>query len=416
MTSRVEDRNCWRLISRKLLRAATAALGFAVVLIAGAIAIPSAQAQSFRALYSFKGGTDGAGAYGGLIRDAAGNLYGTTSGNAPGASGTVFMLDRMTRKEMPLYDFTGGTDGGFPQAGLLMGASGNLYGTTVFGGDLSCGGCGTVFRVDPTTGKETVLYAFTGGADGSEPICTLVRDRAGDLYGTTAGGGSSASCANPSGCGTVFKLDTTGKETVLYSFCGGADGGYPQAGLIRDAAGNLYGTALVGAYLAGVVFMVDPSGAETVLYSFTGGTDGGYPLAALIRDSAGNLYGTTNGGGASNQGTVFKVDPTGKETVLYSFTGGTDGANPGAGLVRDSAGNLYGTAGGGASNQGTVFKLDTTGAESVLYSFTGGTDGGNPAAGLLPGPDGRLYGTTLYGGDLSCGFGIGCGVVFGIKP
>jgi uncharacterized repeat protein (TIGR03803 family) len=370
MTGKVQHRSYGRLISGIRLQAAGAALGLAMVVVPGLVTTPSAQAQTLRVLYSFKGGTDGSGPWGGLIRDAAGNFYGTTSGNAPNSSGTVFILDRTTGKETPLYDFTGQTDGGFSQASLLMDAThnllGTLYGTTVFGGDLSCGGCGTVFSVDRWTGKETVLHAFTGGTDGSEPICTLVEDARGNLYGTTAGGGNSASCAIPPGCGTVFKLDTTGKETVLYSFNGGTDGGLPQAGVIRDEAGNLYGTALIGAYSAGV---------------------------------------------------VFKLDTAGTETVLYSFTGGTDGANPAAGLVRDAAGNLYGTTeSGGAANAGTVFKLDTTGTETVLHTFTGGMDGANPYAGLLQGAAGSLYGTALYGGDLSCGFGIGCGVVFGIKP
>ena len=417
MTSSVPDPGCWRSTSEKILRLPTAVLGLAAVLVGGALAMPPAQAQTFGVLYTFKGGTDGSAPYGGLIRDAAGNFYGTASGAAPSSSATVFALSGTTGKEMPLYDFTGGTDGNFPQAGLLPGGNGIFYGTTVFGGDLSCGGCGTVFEVDKTTGKETVLHAFTGGADGAEPICALLRDPAGNLYGTTAGGGSNASCAIPGGCGTVFKLDASGKETVLYSFSGGADGGFPQAGVIRDAKGNLYGTALTGAHLAGVVFKLDSAGTESVLYAFTGGTDGGYPYAAVIRDAAGNLYGTTNGGGAFSQGTVFKLDPSGGESVLYSFAGGTDGANPSASVIEGAAGNLYGTTEyGGSFNAGTVFKIDTTNTETVLHTFTGGKDGGNPYAGLLAGSDGSLYGTARNGGDLSCGPPVGCGVVFGIKP
>ena len=163
----------------------------------------------------------------------------------------------------------------------------------------------------------------------------------------------------------------------------------PYGGLIRDSKGNLYGTTNGGgASGAGVVFKVDTSGNETVLYSFTGGADGGYPLAGVIRDSAGNLYGTTNGGGASGAGVVFKVDTSGNETVLYSFTGGADGGFPlWVVLARDSAGNLYGTtAGGGASGAGVVFKVDTSGNETVLYSFTGGADGGNPVRRRDPWP------------------------------
>jgi uncharacterized repeat protein (TIGR03803 family) len=167
---------------------------------------------------------------------------------------------------------------------------------------------------------------------------------------------------------------------VLYSFTGGADGGNPYGGVVRDSAGNLYGvTGRWRGIGVGVVFKVDTSGHETVLYTFTGGADGAYPNG-VIRDSAGNLYGTTtNGGGASGAGVVFKVDTSGHETVLYSFTGGNDGGNSSAGVIRDSQGNLYGTtSGGGASGAGVVFKVDTSGHETVLYSFTGGADGATP--------------------------------------
>jgi uncharacterized repeat protein (TIGR03803 family) len=203
----------------------------------------------------------------------------------------------------------------------------------------------------------TVLHRFTG-ADGRIPseYGHLIEDPAGNFYGTTVSGGAS-------NWGVVFKLDTTGTETVLHSFTGSADGGYPLAGLIRDSAGNLYGTTQsAGIGLAGVVFKVDTAGTETVLYAFTGGADGAYPLGGLVRDSAGNLYGTASGGGASSQGAVFKVDTTGTETVLYSFTGGEDGGYPLAGLTQDSAGNLYGTTSYGGSGRvtsgdGVVFML-----------------------------------------------------------
>jgi uncharacterized repeat protein (TIGR03803 family) len=183
-------------------------------------------------------------------------------------------------------------------------------------------------------------------------------------------------------------------------------------GLIRDSAGNLYGTTNGGgASGAGVVFQIDPSGNETVLYNFTGGADGGFPFGGLIRDSAGNLYGTTNGGGASGAGVVFKVDRAGNETMLYSFTGGPDGGYPlWVVLARDSAGNLYGTtSGGGASGNGVVFKLDPSGNETVLHSFTGGADGSSPFAGVVLGSNGNLYGTTPFGGQTNAG------IVFEIK-
>src|SRR5271157_4610665 len=272
-----------------------------------------------------------------------------------------------------LYTFTGSPDGAVSDGGLVRDAQGNLYGTTSQGGDPACtNGCGTVFKVN-TTGNETVLYSFTGGADGAYPGAGLLRDAQGNLYGTTGQGGALA-CNAPNGCGTVFKVDTTGKETVLYSFTGGADGSTPEAGLLPDAQGNLYGTTSQGGDPActngcGTVFKVDTTGKETVLYSFTGLPDGASPTAGLVQDAQGNLYGTTSQGGdpacTNGCGTVFKVDTKGKKTVLYSFTGGADGAIPYAGLARDAPGNLYGTAqrGGnlactGPTNGcGTVFKL-----------------------------------------------------------
>jgi uncharacterized repeat protein (TIGR03803 family) len=229
----------------------------------------------------------------------------------------------------------------------------------------------------------TLLYTFTGGADGGDPIGGLIMDAQGNLYGTTAEGGNLA-CLQ--GCGTVFKLDTRGNETVLYSFIGtGGDGYFPSATLVQDVQGNLYGTTQVGgAYGYGTVFKVNPSGSETVLYSFSGAGDGGDPnFAGLVTDNQGNLYGTTYFGGTYGYGTVFKLDSTDVETVLSSFTGvGGDGAGPSGGLVRDAQGNLYGTtesggANGGTFGYGTVFKVDTTGKETVLHSFNG-NDGYQP--------------------------------------
>ncbi|MGA8493494.1 MAG: choice-of-anchor tandem repeat GloVer-containing protein [Terriglobales bacterium] len=383
------------------LRAVSAALALAVVLVPAVVVVvlaaPSAQAQTYSVLYSFKG-YHGKNPYAGLIQDKKGNLYGTTSVGGAYNLGTVFEL-KTTGKEKVLYSFTSRATGTNPWAGLVRDSDGNLYGTTKHGGTYNYG---VVFKLD-TTGAETVLHSFTG-KDGAEPQGGLVRDSAGNLYGTTLFGGG--------GGGVVFKLDTTGAETVLYSFLGGADGGNPPAGLVRDSAGNLYGTTTWGGtYWVGVVFKVDTTGAETVLHSFTGGADGGEPYAGLVRDSAGNLYGTTYYGGASGAyGAVFKLDTTGAETVLYSFTGGADGGQPLAGLVRDSAGNLYGTTReGGAYSNGVVFKLDTTGVETVLYSFEGGA-GGFPEAGLLRDSAGNLYGTTQAGGAYNHG------LVFKITP
>jgi uncharacterized repeat protein (TIGR03803 family) len=215
------------------------------------------------------------------------------------------------------------------------------------------------------------------------------------------------------GAGVVYKLDTTGHETVLYTFKGGADGGYPYAGVIRDSAGNLYGTTYGGGTASwGVVYKLDTTGQETVLYSFTGGADGGEPMAGVIGDSAGNLYGTTNyGGGTATAGVVYKLDTTGHETALYTFSGGADGGWPWAGVIRDSGGNIYGTTFlGGTANEGVVYKLDITGQETVLHSFTGGADGGSPRAGVIRDPAGNLYGTASNGGKRSTG------VVFKLTP
>jgi uncharacterized repeat protein (TIGR03803 family) len=248
-----------------------------------------------------------------------------------------------------------------------------------------------VFKVD-TFGNETVLYSFTGGADGSSPN-TVIRDSKGNLYGTTNYGGAS-------GVGVVFKVDTSGHETVLYTFTGGNDGAYPNPNVTLDSVGNFYGTTNNGGTAGvGVVFKVDTSGHETVLYTFTGGNDGGNPNG-VMRDSAGNLYGTTSNGGASGAGVVFKVDTSGNETVLYTFTGGADGGYSDAGVIRDSAGNFYGTTNnGGTAGLGVVFKVDTSGNETVLHTFTRGLEGDQPdLAGVILDSVGNLYGTAAFGG------------------
>lgn len=382
-----------------------------VALVLGAaVAMPLAtpsltQGQTFSSLYEFKSGDPGVAPNAGLVLDAHGNLYGTTYQDGAHAGGTVYKLSP-TGKQTVLYSFTGlKGDGEDPYIGsLARDAEGNLYGTTGFGGiyDQSCSlGCGIVYKVDET-GEETVLHRFQGnGVDGFSPASGVVRDLLGNLYGTTESGGAF-------GAGTVYKVDVSGKETILYSFTGGADGGIPLAGLTLDSKGNLYGTATFGGTdFAGVVFQVDPSGTETVMYSFTGGTDGSAPSAGLVLDFAGNLYGTTFGGGANGLGTVFEVTPSGVETVLYSFTGGVDGLNPQyASLVRDAAGNLYGTtAGGGAHSVGIVFKVDPQGVETVLHAFNH-ADGQLPNGTLALDSKGNLYGTTVYGGA------YGGGVVF----
>ncbi len=405
-------------------REANGLLTLAIVLLLGYAASGSAQAQSFISLYSFTGGTDGANPAAALVRDAKGNLYGTTSlGGNPGCysnygCGTVFKLDS-TGHETTLYSFTGGADGANPFGGLVR-LHGDLFGTTAKGGTTNNG---TVFKIDipgKESGTETVVHSFVmaGGIDGATPDTGgLLRDKQGNLYGTTIDGGSF-------NFGTVFKIDTAGTESVLYSFAGAnGDGSTPDSRLVRDKQGNLYGTTLWGgAHSSGTVYMIDTTGQETVLYSFSGaGGDGSYPLGGLVRDAKGNLYGTTSFGGAYGFGTVYKLDVARKETVLYSFAGGTDGAVPRAGLLRIH-GNLYGTTnrggdptcpGGGC---GTVFKLDPAGNETLLHVFTL-TDGGYPASGLVRDKLGNLYGTTVGGGNSGCQPGMGgCGTIFQVTP
>jgi uncharacterized repeat protein (TIGR03803 family) len=242
------------------------------------------------------------------VRDAAGNLYGTTcSGGDPGG-GTVYKVD-ITGKQTVLYGL-GGKDGACPYASLMRDTVGNLYGATF--------APGVVFRLDEN-GKFTVLHTFTGGTGGERPTyIRLVRDAAGNLYGTTSRGGIYLDDCRPrGGCGVVFKLDKSGQETVLYSFTGKADGAGPEAGLLRDAAGNLYGTTSSGGATGGncgttgcgVVFKLDTNGQETVLHTFTGGADGAGPHSSLVRDAEGNFYGTAEGGGDYGCGVVFKLTP-----------------------------------------------------------------------------------------------------------
>jgi uncharacterized repeat protein (TIGR03803 family) len=377
--------------------------------------LDGAQAK-FSVLYDFKGGRDGSESRSGLLMDDAGNLYGTTRhGGAKGCGGcgTVFKI-APDGTEQVLYAFSGGSDGGYPEAvNLIADKSGNLYGTTSSGGDEGCG-CGTVFKLAPD-GTETVLYAFTGGTDGSGPYAGLIADQAGNLYGTTAGGGGTG-CGG-SGCGTVFRLAPDGTETVLYAFQGGkTDGSSPESPLIMDKQGDLYGTTNTGGGTGcnnlgcGTVFKLTPGGVETLLHAFKGGMDGANDsfddFAGLIADSDGNLYGTTyaGGGGAacgsSGCGTVFRVAPNGTEKVLYAFQSGTDGGGPYAGVVADKAGNLYGAAayGGGTScGCGVVYKLAPDGTLSVLHVFTSGKDGWDSQASLLL-SNGYLYGTAMLGG------------------
>ncbi|MFZ0319908.1 MAG: choice-of-anchor tandem repeat GloVer-containing protein [Candidatus Sulfotelmatobacter sp.] len=369
-----------------------------------------ARAQTFTVLHNFPSMTgDGRQPYGSLVFDPKGNIYGTTySGGTADSSnyGTVYALSPKGGEAL-LHSFffsNAGLDGENPAAGLLRDASGNLYGTTLFAGTNNYG---TVFKID-SAGTETILHDFTGGGiDGAYPgFGNLIMDSAGSLYGTTEEGGSS-------GNGTVYKIDSTGVETVLYSFTGENDGQFPYGSLVMDSAGNLYGTTLNGGNSrtcssCGIVFKLTPptsSGPwqETVLHNFAGGTgataDGQHPYAGLVLSSTGHLYGTTRDGGSAGCGTVFEMGTTGREKVLYSFAGGiSDGCTP-VSVLLANAGNLYGTTvNDGAFAGGIIFELSETGAETILHSFNPSTDGSGSVAGLVRGPKGALYGTTSGGG------------------
>jgi uncharacterized repeat protein (TIGR03803 family) len=363
----------------------------------------------------------------GLIADGAGNFYGTTTQGGKHGDGVVFELSppaqgQATWTEKVLFSFNG-TNGDAPVAGLIADGAGNLYGTTPQGGSKRNG---VVFELSPpaqgrATWTEQVLLSFNG-TDGYEPEAGLIADRAGNLYGTTYGGGANHG-------GVVFELSPPVQgqkawtEQVLFSFKF-ANGDLPSAGLIMDGAGNLYGTTgSGGANAHGTVFELSPPAqrraawTEQVLFSFNGGTNGSQPSASLIVDGAGNLYGTTGGGGANNHGVVFELSPPAQgqtawtEQVLSSFNG-NNGAGPLAGLIADGAGRLYGTTyGGGAKGYGLVFELvppspgQTAWTEQVLSSFNR-TNGVGPEAGLSADGAGNLYSTTYEGAK------HGNGVVF----
>ncbi len=357
----------------------------------GAAPALRSDAAAFKSLYSFKGIPDGISPAAGMVV-SNGTLYGTTQSGGPGAAGTVFATSA-AGKERVFYAFGSmGPDGVFPVAGLVV-LAGTFYGTTSSGGDH---GFGAVFKVDKS-GKERVLYSFKGGSDGADPYAALAVYK-GKLYGTTLDGGGSTKCSQ--GCGTVFQVTTAGKEHVVYAFKGGADGAAPLASLLVIGS-EFYGTTSNGGNGVGTIFKTDASGNEHVLYSFKGSDDGGEPEAGLIEVGA-KLYGTTNSAGANFSGTVFVTTKGGSERVIYSFKGGNDGENPEASLV-ELNGKLYGTtAGGGNPNLGTIFSVTTTGSENVLHAFKTTSEGSDPRAALTV-FNGTLYGTTSLGGSGSAG-------------
>ncbi len=379
--------------------------------------------KNFKPLHEFAG-LDGAKPFASLVW-FNNVFYGTTlfggNSSACGAQGcgTVFSMTP-SGTEAVIYNFQGNSDGENPFGGLTK-VSGVLYGTTQAGG---ANNLGTVFTISPS-GSKTVIYSFKGmPSDGKSPMTTLLSYN-GKLYGTTEFGGANDD-------GTVFSITPSGKEKLLYSFRGQPDGAYPRSSLIAFA-GTLYGTTEYGGTSSacstynpsgcGTVFSLSTSGQEAVLYSFQGQPDGSRPLSGLVNPGAGLLYGTTWGGGATGLGTVFQITPVGLATVIYSFAGAPDGANPFGGLTYYN-GALYGTtSGGGGSSQcppsgngcGTVFSISLLGGEKVLYSFQGGADGASPQASLVA-HSGNLFGSAAEGGQ-SCGNSSpGCGTIFRVIP
>lgn len=383
--------------------------------------------------YTFRGTPDGAMPEGRLVSDPAGNLYGTTEIGGALGNGSIYEL-LATGGEKILYSFAGGADGGYPSGRMVREANGYLIGTASGGGSLggNCAflnGCGVVWMVSPG-GQLQVLHTFTGGADGAAPQGGVVRGANGTFYGATELGGSTtgeceAQNETQFGCGVVYQINGNGDFAVLHAFAAGSDGQWPIAPLSLDASGNLYGTTFYGGSTTaactsqenkgcGVVFKIDASGHESVVYAFAGPPDASWPIENDVTlDSAGNLCGTTAGGGASQYGAVYKIDSAGSESVLYSFTGGSDGAIPRSGLILDGKGNLYGTTTSGptltgecdSATCGVVFKLTPAGTETVLFKFPGNYD---PIGDLLA-DKGYLYGTTMSGGRPNEG------VVFKVK-
>lgn len=376
-------------------------------------------------MHNFGANGDAAEPDGVLIFDKAGNAYGVSYRGGTYLNGTVYELSPSGSgwNETILHNFNAAAgDGQTPQGWLVMDSAGNLYGTTQYGGSRKLG---IVYKLSPASGgtwTEKIIHTFIGGTDGRFPEAGLILDKKGNLYGTAYQGGTGGTCGGL-GCGVVFELSPKSggswSEKILHTFKGGtSDGANPLASLLMDSAGNLYGTTGTGgAHSGGTAFKLTPNSSggwtETILHSFnSSSTDGSNPYCNLVFDSAGNLYGTTGGGGANQEGTVFKLVP-GKsgswtESVLHSFGGpGTDGQFPfNSGVVFDSLGNLYGTTGeGGSSGEGTVFKLTpATGGgwtESVYVNFDS-TNGIQPSYGLAVNA-GNIYGAALYGGTQLAG-------------
>ncbi|HVI07583.1 MAG TPA: choice-of-anchor tandem repeat GloVer-containing protein [Candidatus Binatia bacterium] len=395
------------------------------------IAASASEGQTFTTLATFDGANGESPYYGSLAEDANGNFYGTTlSGGDASTScsngqgydcGTIFRITP-DGALTTIYTFCSAfdcNDGISPDAGLILGANGNFYGTTSFGGADFTGG--TVFEITPT-GTLTTLYNFCAQlncTDGSYPYSQLVQSSNGTIYGTTLDGGANNQ-------GTVFQITASGTFSVLYSFCSKtncADGSLPFAALTVGSNGELYGTTEYGgAANAGTVFAITTSGKLTTLHSFSF-ADGAYPFSAVAQSSNGIFYGTTSAGGLRDAGTVFEMSANGKLKTIYNFcqsNGCADGATPQAALTKGGNGGFYGTTfAGGSHSRGTVFEVSASGKLKTLYSFCSKVnceDGANPYSGVAEASDGTLYGTTFNGGLLSCSSPYGCGMVFSLVP
>lgn len=469
----------------------------AAVVLASGLAVTRVQAGSLTTLHSFNGSPNGLFPSAGLVRGPGGNLYGTTSSGGLSDGGTVFSvtpagvlttLFNFSGNSTPnaellvgsdgklygttalggargsgsvfsitpagelttLYSFTGGTDGGDPEAALVLGANGNFYGTTRRGGILNAGTVfsitpagvlttihllnanegsnparlalgqdgnfygvarlggannqGTLFRVTPSGGL-TVLHVFDGGANGSDPSSGLTQGSDGSFYGTATRGGGGL-------YGTIFRLTLAGQLTTLYTFSGGANGGLPYAGLALGQDGNFYGaTQTLGGNGYGTIYRFSLTGGLTTIHSFAVNTEGSSISTTLALGSDGNFYGVARQAGSFGYGTVFSATPTGAVTVLYNFRRSEDGVIPVAGLVQGSDGNFYGTTNlGGLYNYGTIFRMNSAGDLTTLHNFDNATNGGRPNASLVQGADGNFYGTAQQGGA------GGGGTAFRITP
>ncbi len=397
----------------------------AVVCTLTSVGLQKAHAQTFSVLHYFTGGADGQFPYAGVTVGPSGVLYGTAAGGGTHGVGTVFKLSHVDSSWVfsPLYEFTGGSDGGTPGGGVVIGPNGALYGTTEEGGENNYG---TAFELRPTPTfcrailcywNETVLYTFAGNPDGANPdYVNLAFDQAGNIYGTTSGGGMY-------GEGTTFELTPSGggyTESILHNFGSGTDGYQPEAGVVLDTAGNVYGTTEAGGTGGGgTVYQLMPSNGgwvENVLVNFDG-ANGGNPFSTPIIDDSGNLYGTTAYGGQNGSGVVFKLAPSGggfTYSVPYTFS---SFCYPFGGVTMDAAGNLFGVCsyGGGAQN-GRIFELTNCSETCTivdLHDFSS-SDGADPWGAPVLDAQGNLYGTTFYGGPFTGNCDLGCGVVWEI--